>query len=70
MKILTAKILSDESGRPVEVRMGYDEFLRVKAVYESVEDEDNSAALMAFAGKVQWSEDPVEYQRRLRDECE
>ena len=68
MKILPRRIVCDENGRPVEARMDYEEFVRLERAEEGVERRDNSAELMAFAGKVKWDEDPVEYQRRLRDE--
>ena len=75
MRILTAEIIADESGHPLKVQMDYDEFLRVRAEIEGAPappDEatglENSAELMAFAGRIKWDEDPVDYQRRLRDE--
>ena len=75
MRIQTAKIVADESGRPVSVNMDYDEFLKVKAEVEGADarpDEatalENYRRMMACEGTVRWDEDPVEYQRRLRDE--
>ena len=68
MKILTKRILCDENGRPVEARMDYDEFLRFKKAVESIDRRGAYERMMSAVGTVKWDEDPVAYQRRLRDE--
>ncbi|GEM_PF-2905615 len=68
MKVLSKRILSDENGRPVAVQRDHDEFLRFEKAVEKVEMESAYQRMMSFVGKVKWDEEPVEYQRRLRDE--
>ncbi len=68
MKIVSKRILSDENGRPIAVQMDYDEFVRFEKAVESVEPRDAYERMMSAVGTVKWDEDPVEYQRRLRDE--
>ena len=40
----------------------------IELILEKAEPADNSAALMAFAGTIDWGEDGLEYQKRLRAE--
>ena len=65
MKLVSKRILSDEGGRPVAVQIDYSEWLQIEPIVENAEPADNSAALMACAGSVDWGEDGLEYQRRL-----
>ena len=68
MKIVSKRILSDESGRPVAVQMDYEEFLRLERAVEGIEPEDAHTQMMSVFGTVDWGEDGLEYQSRLRGE--
>lgn len=65
---MSKHILTDESGRPVAVQIEYEEWLRIENILNKVDSETARDRIMGLAGTVKWDEDPVEYQRRLRDE--
>ena len=68
MKIPSKRILHDENGQPVETRMNYEEFCRFEKAMEASEVLGAYERMMSAFGTVKWGEDPVAYQRRLRDE--
>lgn len=67
MSAIHKQLVTDEEGRPVGVLIPYEEWLRIEqqlggAAVPGVEQ------LRCHEGIIHLSEDPVAYQRRLRDE--
>ena len=68
MNPLNVQIVNDEDNRPVAVRIPYDQWLEIRSLLERRDAEPPTADLTPFPGTVKLSEDPVAYQRRIRDE--
>jgi hypothetical protein len=59
------KILTDENNEPVAVQIDYEDWLKFEKILEkSIEQEDISE----FSGKINLKEDPLEFQKKIRDE--
>ena len=50
------------------VLVDYEEFTRFEKAVEKLDSGDDYERMMSVFGTVKWDEDPVAYQRRLRDE--
>jgi hypothetical protein len=61
------KIVTDEEHRPVAVLVEYDDWLEIERLLELREDE-LLVDLSPFVGTLKLSEDPLAYQRRIREE--
>ena len=63
-------ILTDENSRPVAVQIDYADWMRIERLLgQAVVDEaDNSEALNKLRGTITLKEDPLDLQRRWRDE--
>jgi hypothetical protein len=64
------KIVTDEDHKPVAVQIDYDDWLEIERLLKLEQPEPRRVDLSRFAGKLtmELPEDPVEYQRRIRDE--
>jgi hypothetical protein len=64
------KIVTDDDDKPVEVVISYDDWLEIERMLGLQQREKRHVDLSRFAGKLtmELAEDPVEYQRRIRDE--
>jgi hypothetical protein len=62
------KILTDESERPVAVQIDYSDWLEIERSLDLRSGEIRKTDLAAYEGVVTLTEDPVEYQARLRQE--
>ncbi|MEZ6234272.1 MAG: hypothetical protein R3B68_08785 [Phycisphaerales bacterium] len=63
-------IVTDENSRPVAVQIDYADWMRIERLLgQSVVDgADNSEALNKLRGTITLKEDPLDLQRRWRDE--
>ena len=66
------KIVHDENDQPVEVLISYEDWLEIEHLLAMQKPEPRRVDLSRFAGKLRMelTEDPVDYQRRIRDEWE
>ncbi len=64
------KVLYDEDHNPVAVLIDYPIWLKVQEEVETLETEPKLVDLSPFVGVLKLTEDPVEFQRRIRDEWE
>jgi hypothetical protein len=62
------QLVTDEEGRPVGVLIPYEEWLRIEQQLSGVASAYGVEQLRHYEGVIRLSEDPVAYQRRLRDE--
>ena len=68
MGTIHKQLVTDEEGRPVGVLIPYDEWLRIEQQLGTAVGSNGSEELRRHEGVIHLSEDPVTYQRRLRDE--
>jgi hypothetical protein len=63
------EILYDENHRPIAVRIDYGDWRKIEQVLaRSEQAPPKQSDLSQFFGTLEWPEDPLEYQNRLRDE--
>lgn len=64
------QIVTDENMHPVVVQISYEDWLKIESVLNlhDLEIERSIVDLSCFSGKITLDEDPLEYQRRVRDE--
>lgn len=68
MSAIHKQLVTDEEGRPVGVLIPYQDWLRIEQQLGQGMAESGGAPLRRHEGGIHLSEDPVTYQRRLRDE--
>lgn len=68
MSTIHKQLVTDEEGRPVGVLISYEEWLRIEQKLGSAAEVNGIEKLRRHEGMIRLSEDPVAYQRRLRDE--
>ena len=68
MSTIHKQLVTDEKGRPVGVLIPYEEWLRIEQQLGSAAGANGIEQLRRHEGSIRLSEDPVAYQRRLRDE--
>jgi hypothetical protein len=68
MSTIHKQLVTDEEGRPVGVLISYEEWLRIKQQLGGAVTANGIEQLRRHEGAIHLSEDPVAYQRRLRDE--
>lgn len=61
------QIVTNEAMEPVGVIIDYQDWQKIEALLERYAAWDNSQALMAFAGTLHLTVDPLDYQRQERD---
>jgi hypothetical protein len=62
------KILTDKAKRPVAVEIDYSDWLDIERSLDLRDRETRNTDLSAYEGVVTLTEDPVQYQSRLRQE--
>ena len=68
MKPIKKQIVTDESMRPVAVLIGYEDWRAIEKILATHQQQDTSANLAEYAGVIQLTVDPLEYQQQIRDE--
>jgi len=61
------QIATDENNRPVAVQIPYEEWLDIEQLL-NCGDPANETDVSDLAGSIDWGEDAVAYQRRVREE--
>lgn len=62
------KIVVDENNKPVEVIISYDEWERIARIIGKAHEPTTSETLNKYSGILELKEDPLEYQKRIRNE--
>lgn len=60
-------ILVDETQRPIAVQVDYDDWLEIERQLRINDQAAVETDLSEFAGVIALSEDPLEYQRKMRE---
>jgi hypothetical protein len=68
MSTIHKQLVTDEEGRPVGVLIPYEEWLHIEQQLGGAAGVNGIEQLRRHEGMTRLSEDPVAYQRRLRDE--
>lgn len=68
MSTIHKQLVTDEEGRPVGVLIPYEEWLRIEQQLGAATGANGTKQLQSHEGAIHLSEDPIAYQRRLRDE--
>ena len=68
MSAIHKQLVTDEEGRPVGVLIPYEEWLRIDHQLSGTAAAHGIEQLQRHEDMIHLSEDPVVYQRRLRDE--
>jgi len=68
MDAIHKQLVTDEEGRPVGVLIPYEEWLRIEQQLGDSAGANGIEQFRRHEGGIRLSEDPVVYQRRLRDE--
>jgi len=61
------KLVTDEHLRPVAVQIDYDDWLKIEQAL-ALEKTPKVSDLNSYSGVLRLTEDPLEYQRRIRQE--
>lgn len=62
------RLVTDENGQPVSVLIPYQEWLEIEQCLTGLTGVSVAQKLQRHVGALHLSEDPVIYQRRVRDE--
>lgn len=62
------KIIKDESQRPVAVQIDYSDWLEIERRLDLRSKETRSTDLSTYDGVIALTEDPLDYQSRIRHE--
>ncbi len=68
MIAIRKKIVTDEDHNPIEVVISYDDWLEIEKLLNLQKPEPRRVDLSRFAGSITLTEDPLEFQRRIRAE--
>lgn len=68
MSPIHKQVVTDDQGHPVSVVIPYHEWLEIERVVLSQPQGTESNKLRTHVGVMHLSQDPVAYQRQLRDE--
>jgi hypothetical protein len=68
MKPIQKRIVTDESMRPVAVLIDYQDWQAIEKIIAAHEQQNSASTLAEFAGTIQLTIDPLEYQQQIRDE--
>ncbi len=62
------KIVTDEAMRPVAVLIDYQDWQRIEEILNAYQLQQENLDLNKYAGVIQLTQDPLEYQQQSRDE--
>lgn len=68
MSTIRKQLVTDEEGHPVGVLIPHEKWLRIEQQLGGTSGANGIEQLRQHEGVIRLSEDPVAYQRRLRDE--
>ena len=68
MIAIRKKIVTDEDHKPIEVVISYEDWLEIERLLKLEKPELRWVDLSQFAGTITITEDPLEFQRRIRAE--
>lgn len=67
MREIHKKIVHDEEMRPIAVQIDYEDWLEIERQLEN-SNQHETGDLSRYCGAIRLTEDPVKYQKRIREE--
>lgn len=67
MLAIRTQVITDKEEKPVAVVVDYEDWLEIKRLLD-LTDDDTPTDISRFIGTIKLSEDPLEYQQRIREE--
>ena len=68
MEGISKQFLTDEQGHPIGVVIPYEDWVRIEQHLTKGDHSSPTPHLQQYAGVIHLTEDPILYQRRMRDE--
>jgi hypothetical protein len=68
MKPIKKQIVTDKSMHPVAVIIDYQDWQAIEKILEKYQKEDTTQSLEQYAGTINLTINPLEYQQHTRDE--
>ncbi|NJL35315.1 MAG: hypothetical protein HC840_18735 [Leptolyngbyaceae cyanobacterium RM2_2_4] len=68
MKPIKKQIVTDEAMRPVAVLIDYEDWQAIEEILKAYQEQDITPALSDYAGAIQLTVDPLDYQQQIREE--
>jgi len=68
MRKIKIKILLDQTSRPIAVEIEYSDWLEIERSLNLIDNTPRNTDLFAYEGTIKLTEDPLEYQSRIRQE--
>jgi hypothetical protein len=68
MKPIKKQIVTNESMHPVAVLIDYQDWQAIEKILETHQQQDIASALAEYAGVIQLTVDPLDFQQQMRDE--
>lgn len=65
---LQKKIVTDESLKPIAVQINYADWLKIEDLLNLKQKVSKTVDLSSYSGSIKLTEDPLEYQKRIRSE--
>jgi hypothetical protein len=69
MRSIHHKIVTDEQMHPIAVQIDYADWLKIQKILQQAKPQAK-VNLEKYAGTIKLNEDPLEYQKKIRDEWE
>ncbi|NJN60016.1 MAG: hypothetical protein HC879_22310 [Leptolyngbyaceae cyanobacterium SL_5_9] len=68
MKPIKKQIVTDEAMRPVAVLINYEDWQAIEEILKAYQGQDTTPNLADYAGAIQLTVDPLDYQQQIREE--
>lgn len=68
MGVIHKKLVTDENNRPVAVQFDYEDWLKIERELNLKSPDRVASDINRHAGCLKLTEDPLDYQKRCRDE--
>ena len=68
MQPINKKIVTDEDMRPVAVLIDYQDWQKIEKILHEYQAQESNFDLNKYAGVIKLTQDPLEYQQKIRDE--
>lgn len=68
MHPIRKQIVTDEAMRPIAVQIPYDDWLEIERTLQLTREGEHIVDLSPFAGVISLSEEPLQFQSRMRGE--
>ncbi len=68
MYAIHKKFVLDENQNPIAVQIDYEDWLEIERLLDLQSEARKATDLSRYSGVIQLTEEPLDYQKRIRDE--